>query len=101
MDAVLTKTSYLIVDYTRSNFSIFQSVFPDTNNVSENIIPIFPPGASSKHRLPLSVIIGIILAPLLILVITLVFYLLIVRRRRRAALETAHAKFTELPSCQN
>jgi hypothetical protein len=93
----LTKTRYLVVDYTRSNFSIFQTVFPDTNSISENIIPIFPPG-TPKHHLSRSVIIGIIIAPIVVLVITLFFSLIVVRRRRRAALEPPPTGFTELSS---
>lgn len=39
--------SYLIVDYDRSNFSVSQALFPDTN-VQANIVSILPPNSASS-----------------------------------------------------
>jgi hypothetical protein len=100
IDTAITGTSYLIVDYARSNFSIFQSVFPETNGLPEKIIPIYPPGTSSKHNLSRAVIIGIIVAPLVILVIALILTMIVIRRRRRAALESALMKLAVLSAPQ-
>jgi hypothetical protein len=66
--------SYLIVDHTRSNFSISQTFFADTNNPQTNIIPIFPP-TTPGHHLSQTAIAGIILGPVLLLIIVLVLYL--------------------------
>jgi hypothetical protein len=97
---VLTRISYLITDYTRSNFSIFQTVFPSTNNFTEHIIPIYPPSTPSKHHMS-PVILGSIIAPTAILLITLIYCTFILhRRRKRAALELARAKFPGLAGPQ-
>lgn len=51
--------SYLIVDYDRSNFSVSQALFPDTN-VPQELVTILPPsGQGSSHSMSTAAIAGV------------------------------------------
>jgi len=59
---------YIIVDYERSNFSVYQSVFPDDG--ASKIVPIYPV-ETHQHRSTLSRggIIGIIISAIMLVVL--------------------------------
>jgi hypothetical protein len=61
--------AYVIADYERHNFSVFQALFPSTS-VTQSIIAILPPGSESKikqKQLSAGAIAGIVVAAIAVL----------------------------------
>ena len=81
--------AYVIADYERSNFSIFQAVFPDLSTKS-NITAIHPPSfgvpiQQSQKGLTKGTTAGIVIGVVCFAVLILTTSLLIWRRRQNAA----------------
>jgi hypothetical protein len=74
--------TYHDVDYERSNFSVSQSLF--NCNVTQDIIPIFPPGyipPSTRHSLSGGAIAGVVLESMIGLAVLIALSIIFWRRR--------------------